>query len=85
MIDKDEDISDCWPVFKHNIEGYFPLRNLQRIKNSVSIELNTVLRNIPILNLKFVPFKAEQLTQKSILNFHERPYLHVFIGFCEVI
>lgn len=49
-----------------------------------SSDVNTLIRKIPIINLKFVPLKAELLAHKSILNLNERPYLHIFIGFCEV-
>lgn len=79
----DEDISDCWPIFRHNFDPYFPLTNVKK-SNYVSQSERTI-KNIPLLNIKFIPFEAELLTQKSILNINERPFMHIFIGFCEVI
>ena len=81
---KDEDISDCWPIFKHNIDGFFPLKNVHKPKIIGLTELNTMIRTIPTINVKFIPIKAELLSLKTNLNIHERPFLHIFIGFCEV-
>ena len=43
-----------------------------------------MIRTIPTINVKFIPLKAELLSLKTNLNIHERPFLHIFIGFCEV-
>lgn len=57
---------------------------MQRGRNSENNEMNIIFRSFPSINLKLIPFKAEILTQKSLLNINERPYLHIFIGYCEV-
>ena len=57
---------------------------MQRVRNSENNEMNIIFRSFPSINLKFIPFKAEILSQKSLLNINERPYLHIFIGYCEV-
>lgn len=81
----DEDISDCWPIFKHNIDGFFPLKNVHKPKLTGTLEFNTLIRTIPFINVKFIPLKAELLSLKTHLNINERPYLHIFIGYCEVM
>lgn len=80
----DEDGSNCWEIFQQNIEGYIILNNLQRPRNSSFPDNNTSFTLFPTVKLNFISSEIEYSKPRNILNLHEKPYVYMFLGVCEV-